>query len=134
VLLIVGIGVVGLVLLNNDRQRRPPPNPSETGTGSETPLPGAARLQAISGPVTGFAAVLNPAGSMIGRSSACDFVLPDMSVSRQHARIVYANGAWFVQDAGSKTGTYLNGVQIGAARLTAGDRLRVGNSEILFVG
>jgi serine/threonine protein kinase len=36
----------------------------------------------------------------------------DMGVSRQHARLTWQNGQWFIEDLGSLNGTYLNEVKL----------------------
>jgi hypothetical protein len=64
-----------------------------------------------------------PETLLIGRSDACDVRLEDATVSRRHARLVFRDGAWIVQDLGSKNGTLLNGRLVGRARLRPGDRI-----------
>jgi hypothetical protein len=67
----------------------------------------------------------------IGRGSGSDLLLEDRSVSRQHARVRHAQGAWFIQDEQSTAGIYVNEKLIAAKRLDDGDRIRIGN--YLFV-
>ena len=69
---------------------------------------------------------------VIGRASNCSLRLKDSSVSRNHARIRYAQGQWFIQDMESGGGTYVNGTRINAAKLQNGDRIRVGSNEFEF--
>jgi pilus assembly protein CpaF len=47
------------------------------------------------------------------------------TVSRQHARLVFRDGGWIVQDVGSLNRTLVNGVPVGRCRLRPGDRLTV---------
>lgn len=68
----------------------------------------------------------------IGRSRGADLRLADAKVSRIHARIRYAQGAWYIQDQGSAGGTFVNGQRIQAKRLANGDRIRIGSSEFEF--
>jgi pilus assembly protein CpaF len=42
----------------------------------------------------------------IGRSDGCDCVLHDPTVSRNHARITFRDGYWWVTDDGSRFGTF----------------------------
>ena len=57
----------------------------------------------------------------------------DPAISRRHCELVRKEGAWVVRDRGSRTGTYLNDVRLSAdARLEWGDRLRVGQSVLVF--
>ncbi|HEU0001408.1 MAG TPA: FHA domain-containing protein [Ktedonobacteraceae bacterium] len=44
----------------------------------------------------------------IGRGPTSDILLPETFISGEHTRMWYRNGNWYVQDAGSTNGTYLN--------------------------
>lgn len=68
----------------------------------------------------------------LGRGSDNDMQLPDPKVSRQHVRFRYAQGYWFLQDQNSSTGTFVNGSQVQATRLTAGDVIQIGDSSFIF--
>ncbi len=69
----------------------------------------------------------------MGRSQDNTIVLTDASVSRNHARIAFLDGAWWVEDAGSKNGTKVNTRRIeGRARLKPGDLVTLGNFQITF--
>lgn len=67
---------------------------------------------------------------LIGRHHACDVVLSESSVSRRHARLVFRDGAWVVQDLESTNGTIVNGVRVGRCALRPGDRLLLGDAEL----
>lgn len=76
---------------------------------------------------------LDAAEVVMGRVASAGLVLPDASVSRQHARLVQLDGRWWVEDLGATNGTELNGTRIAArTRLAAGDRIRVGGTIIVF--
>ena len=63
----------------------------------------------------GEAGVVWPLGRQtvtIGRNADCDVVLDDRQVSRYHARIVWRQDHYEVEDLGSKNGTHLNGRDI----------------------
>ena len=45
---------------------------------------------------------------LIGRDAACDIVIPDRQVSRQHARISNTGKGIILEDLGSKNGTFVN--------------------------
>lgn len=62
----------------------------------------------------------------IGRSPDCDAVVPDFRVSRVHARLAWDNGDYFVEDAGSRHGTFVNGQRSERARLKTGDEITLG--------
>jgi FHA domain len=63
---------------------------------------------------------------VIGRHPTCDVVLSDDTVSRVHARLVFRDDGWILQDLDSTNGTRLNGRYVGRCRLRPGDRLIVG--------
>jgi len=62
----------------------------------------------------------------IGRSDDCDIILSDRHVSRHHARISWIDGRYFVEDLGSKNGTYVNGREVTAPQvLEDGDEIQI---------
>ena len=67
----------------------------------------------------------------VGINYSPEIVLDDSSVSRRHAEVRFADGAWHVRDLESTNGTYVNGSRIETARLEAGDRLQVGRVELV---
>lgn len=44
----------------------------------------------------------------IGRGPTNTIQIPESFISGEHTRMWFRNGTWFVQDAGSTNGTYLN--------------------------
>jgi hypothetical protein len=74
------------------------------------------------------------AGSLlIGRHPINGLVIREPAVSRVHAWIGSSDGAYFVADAGSRGGTWLNGKKIERrTRLNEGDVLQVGSAQIAF--
>ncbi|HWB08109.1 MAG TPA: sigma 54-interacting transcriptional regulator [Pirellulales bacterium] len=68
----------------------------------------------------------------IGRGAECTLMLTDALCSRVHAVISYENGTWWVHDAQSRNGTFVNGQKVDEAALDDGHRLRVGATEFLF--
>lgn len=70
----------------------------------------------------------------IGRASECTIPIRDRFLSRKHAEIVSAGGDWILKDLGSANGTYLNGARVQRdTRLQSGDRIRLGDTEIVFL-
>jgi len=65
---------------------------------------------------------------LVGRSRRCDIVLDDPGVSRRHARLVFRDGSWVLQDLQSTNGTTVNGVQVGRCQLRPGDSLTLGTA------
>ncbi|MBA3288803.1 MAG: DUF3662 domain-containing protein [Acidimicrobiia bacterium] len=69
----------------------------------------------------------------VGRSSGNSIPLSDQNVSRHHAEIRPAAGAYVVADLGSTNGTMVNGTRIaGEQRLNDGDILSFGATYIRF--
>ncbi|PID38203.1 MAG: hypothetical protein CSA65_00285 [Proteobacteria bacterium] len=50
---------------------------------------------------------------VIGRDPDCEMIVRGPSVSRRHARILRAEGALWLEDAGSRNGTLLGGLALG---------------------
>ena len=67
---------------------------------------------------------------LLGRHHSCDVVLSDPSVSRRHARLVFRDGHWVLQDLESTNGTMINGVRVGRCALRPGDRLALGDEQL----
>jgi hypothetical protein len=68
----------------------------------------------------------------IGRASSCDFTVPDISVSRWHAKLQRQGGLWILTDLESTNGTRLNGWRItSSVPVKPGDQVTFGN--IAFV-
>jgi len=64
---------------------------------------------------------------IIGRSSTCDVLLEDKTVSGRHARLAYHHGQWWLEDLTSTNGTFLNGEPVTSpVVLTHGDQIRCG--------
>lgn len=56
---------------------------------------------------------------------------PDLKVSRPHARLYYDLGTWWVEDLGSKYGTFLNGEKISkVTELLPNDSLQFGETSV----
>jgi hypothetical protein len=76
---------------------------------------------------------LRPGETLIGRSALCHVTIEDPMVSRQHSRITIHDQDAFLEDLGSRNGTFVNGRAIeGRYRLTDSDRIRVGTLELVF--
>ena len=86
----------------------------------------------FAGPITGRRYNLSGPECVIGRKSECQVCIPDMRVSRHHARIRHEKAdTWVLEDLGSNNGTYLNGVAIlSPARVKNGDEIRIADHFI----
>lgn len=63
----------------------------------------------------------------VGRDAGNDVVLNDDAASAKHALVSFADGEWWLEDAGSTNGTLLNGTRVWEReRVHYGDLLQVG--------
>lgn len=70
----------------------------------------------------------------IGRSNKNDIVIKDPFLSKIHARIEKENNQYFIEDANSSNGTFVNDEQIlNSIRLEHGDTIKVGQVHFIFV-
>ncbi len=92
--------------------------------------PSAPRLIVENGEKRGYVAPLHSAEFNIGRGEASDLCLPHRSISRAHALILCRDGFYYLADADSRNGTYLNGKAVGNhyVPLRDGDQIRLGKS------
>jgi serine phosphatase RsbU (regulator of sigma subunit) len=68
----------------------------------------------------------------IGRKMDKDLVIADPRVSRDHALLISENGSFFVQDQGSKHGTFVNGERVERKELDRNDRLEFGARDTIY--
>lgn len=95
--------------------------------------PPMAILVVKSGPDMGFKFRIRPtAVATIGRDLECDVVLDDPAASRRHAHIEFKDGAYTLTDLGSANGTLVNDQRVSERRLSDGDRILVGQDEIVI--
>ena len=69
----------------------------------------------------------------IGRSPDCEIFLDDVTVSRNHAVLVRADGKFTVEDQGSLNGTFVNRKRIDSAQLEEGDEVQIGKYRMTFI-
>jgi len=93
-------------------------------------------IRSVSSPVQRIVR-LKPGTYIVGRDPGCDIVIPDPYVSRRHARILYKDNKWYIEDLGSRNGTYVDSEDIrgkGAVELKIGMSIVVGLSAIIVKG
>ncbi|MBQ6897699.1 MAG: FHA domain-containing protein [Clostridia bacterium] len=69
----------------------------------------------------------------IGRDNRCDIILPHISVSKCHAKIVYEQGSYYILDNASTNGIIVNNRRVqGKAKLHEKDVIAITNSKLIF--
>jgi pSer/pThr/pTyr-binding forkhead associated (FHA) protein len=69
---------------------------------------------------------------LIGRGKDTQLLLPDISVSRHHARLVRREQGYVLMDLGSQNGTTVNGQLITEHLLGANDEIQMGKFLLIF--
>ena len=119
--------------------RKPPPFFAPPEAGATLPQaegsspPGTARLLVTAGPGKGAELALAQGTATLGRGADNTLVVPDISVSRRHARLEERGADWMVVDEGSGNGTRVNGSPVREQRLRDGDEIAVGDTRIQFL-
>lgn len=68
---------------------------------------------------------------VIGKASDCDIVLEDSYISSKHLQVSVTDRGFFVKDLNSTNGTWVNQAKVQEIYLDDGEKLRVGETEIL---
>jgi pSer/pThr/pTyr-binding forkhead associated (FHA) protein len=110
----------------------------EPGSESAPSDMGATRLEGAfawaltieGGPQTGLTYVLGKGDSMAGRGATSTVYLPDVTVSREHARLSVTDTNLTITDLGSTNGTYINGVRHATGTLSVDDLLMIGKFRL----
>ena len=70
----------------------------------------------------------------LGRHPEQTIQILDRVVSKEHALITFSDGRYWLQDRGSRNGTFVNGVQIpGKTQLRDGDTITLGGTRVQFI-
>jgi len=98
-----------------------------------SPLP-AAHLEPLDPAASRSVSIPLRASTWIGRDRRNTLVLADEYASGRHAVVRCAkDGRWWVEDLGSRNGTYVNGHRVESSRpLGSGDVLQIGRSRFRF--
>lgn len=91
-------------------------------------------LRVIQGPSTGKEFKLPVDRFVIGRGDGCHLKPKSDMVSRQHCALAVRDAKLFLEDFGSKNGTYVNNERVeGTIELKMGDEIRVGPLDFLVL-
>jgi Nif-specific regulatory protein len=91
------------------------------------------RLTAISGRLKGSVFPIEALPVVIGRDTAATLCIADASVSRRHSQIEKEDEQFVILDLESLNGTFINDVPVKRRPLQHGDRIRIGDSQFLFL-
>lgn len=71
----------------------------------------------------------------IGRAVRNGIIIKDPYISSKHARFIFKDGKYYIQDCGSTNGTFVNGKEIKKSTepLDNGDKIHIGQVDFLFV-
>lgn len=70
--------------------------------------------------------------TVLGRSASCDVRLDDPNVSRRHAELRQQGTSYWIIDLDSTNGVEVNGARLERAKLDDGDKVTVGETELVF--
>ncbi|OKH84013.1 hypothetical protein EB75_05890 [Mycobacterium sp. ST-F2] len=95
-------------------------------------LPGSGVLVITRGPGAGGRFLLADDVVDAGRHPDSAVFLDDITVSRHHAEIRWLDDEYWIVDAGSLNGVYVNGNQVQSLPLTTGDEIQIGKFRLTF--
>jgi pSer/pThr/pTyr-binding forkhead associated (FHA) protein len=85
------------------------------------------------GPKRDETRTIDGAEFVLGREPGSDWVIDDVEVSRKHARLIFQNDGYAIEDLGSTNGSYVNGQRIRSiVALEPGVTIRLGENVLLF--
>jgi tetratricopeptide (TPR) repeat protein len=89
-------------------------------------------LKALDGPLGGTQFRDPGEDVTIGRGDGCAVVLPDDSVSKQHARLQRTPDGWCIKNLSQSNGTFVEGRRIDDMVLASGQKIRIGTTTCQF--
>ena len=93
-----------------------------------------ARLMSISGVPKEIVRVVKDGPLILGRDPSNQLEVGDPAVSRRHCSVSEVSADVFeVADLDSHNGTFVNGARVSRLTIQHGDRIRIGNSEFVFL-
>ena len=69
---------------------------------------------------------------VIGREPPAQICYANRTVSREHARLYWENGSWWIKDLNSTNGTYVNGRKVALQQLGVGDVIYIKGLYLLI--
>ena len=118
-------------LSENERQRRLPAGGATAGYNLRAPP--AMHLLVVAGAQVGQRLDVDRPLMHLGRSKTNELVLPDNSISRQHARLDIRADGLFVTDLQSGNGTFIDDERVAEGLVRPGQQVGFGHVRLLLV-
>jgi hypothetical protein len=80
-------------------------------------------IRFLNGPLAGQIVPLTKHSVLIGRAPNCDIKIASPSISKEHTKIEIFDDKVIITDAGSRNGTFVNGVQVRSSKGKTGDKI-----------
>jgi Protein of unknown function (DUF3662)/Inner membrane component of T3SS, cytoplasmic domain len=109
-----------------DQQQQYAPHPQHPVSGP----PGSRAVRLVAN--DGRTYPLSIGSTVIGRGDQANLRLPDVGISRRHARLDYDGAQVVLTDLGSTNGTMVNGQRVSAVALNPGDMIQLGTTTLTF--
>lgn len=90
------------------------------------------RIVVLSGSSNGLVLPIDGGPITVGQDRSNTLALADPAVAQRHCRIDPCDGGFELIDLASENGTFLNGIPVRRKVLSDGDKIRLGESELLF--
>lgn len=103
-----------------------PPGPHHAGP----PAAGPRNVRLVAGDGRNYP--LSIGSTVIGRGDQADLRLPDVGISRRHARLDFDGAQVVLTDLGSTNGSMVNGQRVSAVALNPGDMIQIGTTTLTF--
>jgi hypothetical protein len=110
----------------DQQQQQYAPHPQHPVSGP----PGARAVRLVAN--DGRTYPLSIGSTVIGRGDQANLRLPDVGISRRHARLDYDGAQVVLTDLGSTNGTMVNGQRVSAVALNPGDMIQLGTTTLTF--
>jgi pSer/pThr/pTyr-binding forkhead associated (FHA) protein len=104
-----------------------------TQAGRKLPERFRASVAILQGYAEGMEYPIEKAYAVIGRDKGAAVPIKDPLVSREHAVILYHDGAFLLKDLDSTNGTHMRGASIRQRKLRHGDKFRIGDTVLQFI-
>ncbi len=92
-------------------------------------IPAPLSLHFVSGPLTGRSFLVEKSSVTLGRDLANDIVIKsDLQVSRQHARLLWSDGAWIIENRSHGNTVRVNDEEVQRAIVTNGSAVTLGDT------